>query len=40
VPGFPALVVVDAEGRLDSLHLGVILPEDLAAAVAEARGEP
>lgn len=40
VPGFPALVVVDAEGRLDSLHLGVILPEDLAAAVAQARDGP
>lgn len=37
VPGFPALVVVDAEGRLDSLHLGVITPEGLDAAVAEAR---
>lgn len=37
VPGFPALVVVDAEGRLDSLHLGVVTPEDLEAAVAQAR---
>lgn len=37
VPGFPALVVVDAEGRLDSMHLGVIDPEDLAAAVEKAR---
>lgn len=37
VPGFPALVVVDAEGRLDSLHLGVITPEDLAEAVSRAR---
>lgn len=37
VPGFPALVVVDAEGRLDSLHLGVITPEDLDEAVARAR---
>lgn len=40
VPGFPALVVVDAQGRLDSLHLGVILPEDLAEAVAKARAAP
>ncbi len=37
VPGFPALVVVDASGRLDSMHLGVIDPEGLAAAVDQAR---
>lgn len=37
VPGFPALVVIDAEGRLDSLHLGVITPEELEEAVARAR---
>lgn len=37
VPGFPALVVVDATGRLDALHLGVITPEELEAAVAQAR---
>lgn len=40
VPGFPALVVVDAAGRLDSLHLGVITPEELDKAVAEAQGGP
>lgn len=34
VPGFPALVVIDRAGRLDSLHLGVITPEELAEAVA------
>jgi thiol-disulfide isomerase/thioredoxin len=33
VPGFPALVVVDREGHLGSMHLGVITPEELAAAV-------
>jgi cytochrome c biogenesis protein CcmG/thiol:disulfide interchange protein DsbE len=33
VPGFPALVVVDGEGRLGSMHLGVITPEELAEAV-------
>jgi thiol-disulfide isomerase/thioredoxin len=37
VPGFPALVVVDAAGLLDSLHLGVITPEELEEAVAQAR---
>ena len=37
VPGFPALVVVDAEGRLDSMHLGVIDPEALAVAVEQAK---
>jgi len=36
VPGFPALVVVDERGRLDSMHLGVIDPEDLAEAVEQA----
>lgn len=36
VPGFPALVVVDASGRLDSMHLGVIDPEELEAAVEQA----
>jgi len=40
VPGFPALVVVDPQGRLDSLHLGVITPEELEEAVSQARGEP
>jgi thiol-disulfide isomerase/thioredoxin len=37
VPGFPALAVVDPAGRLDSLHLGVITPEELEQAAAEAR---
>ncbi len=37
VPGFPALVVVDERGRLDSLHLGLIDPEDLAEAVEQAK---
>lgn len=36
VPGFPALVVVDPGGRLDSLHLGVITPEELEEAAAQA----
>lgn len=38
VPGFPALAIVDAAGRLDSLHLGVITPEALEEAVALAGG--
>ncbi|MCL4683759.1 TlpA family protein disulfide reductase [Myxococcota bacterium] len=37
IPGFPALVVVDARGKLDSMHLGVITLEDLTAAVEQAR---
>jgi thiol-disulfide isomerase/thioredoxin len=37
VPGFPALVVVDPAGRLGALHLGVITPEELEEAVAQAR---
>jgi len=36
-PGFPALAVVDAAGRIDSLHLGVIDRGDLDAAVEDAR---
>jgi thiol-disulfide isomerase/thioredoxin len=36
-PGFPALAVVDAAGALASLHLGVIDPEELEAALAAAR---
>ncbi len=36
IPGFPALVVVDARGGLDSMHLGVIDPEGLAKAVEQA----
>jgi hypothetical protein len=37
VPGFPALVVVDASGHLDSMHLGVITLEELASAVEQAQ---
>lgn len=40
VPGFPALVVVDADGRLDSLHLGVITPEGLEEAAGRAAAAP
>ena len=36
-PGFPALAVVDAKGRIDSLHVGLITSDDLEAAVAAAR---
>ena len=36
-PGFPALAVVDAAGALDSLHLGVIDPDELEQAVEAAR---
>lgn len=34
--GFPALAVVDPQGRIDSLHLGVIARPALEQAVAEA----
>lgn len=36
-PGFPALAVVDAAGRIESLHLGVIDRSALEAAVNAAR---
>ena len=35
-PGFPALAVVDPQGRIDSLHLGVIDRSALEAAVEDA----
>jgi thiol-disulfide isomerase/thioredoxin len=35
--GFPALAVVDPQGRIDSLHLGVIDRSALEAAVEDAR---
>jgi thiol-disulfide isomerase/thioredoxin len=35
-PGFPALAVVDPQGRIDSLHLGVIGRPALEAAVTDA----
>ena len=36
-PGFPSLAVVDGNGLLASLHVGVITRDELAAAVAAAR---
>lgn len=36
-PGFPALAVVDAAGRIESLHLGVIDRSALEAAVNAAK---
>ena len=36
-PGFPALAVVDAAGRIESLHLGVIDRSALEAAVRAAQ---
>ena len=34
-PGFPCLVIVDAEGRIASLHVGLIEREELETALAE-----
>jgi thiol-disulfide isomerase/thioredoxin len=36
-PGFPALAVVSPDGHLDSLHLGLIKPEELEEAVGKVR---
>lgn len=33
-PGFPALAIVDPEGRIDSMHVGLIEEEDLSAEIA------
>ena len=39
-PGFPALAVVDASGRIASLHVGVIDRAALDTAVREAKASP
>jgi len=39
-PGFPALAVVDAAGRIASLHVGVIDRAALDTAVREAKAAP
>jgi thiol-disulfide isomerase/thioredoxin len=39
-PGFPALAVVDAAGRIASLHVGVIDRSALDTAVREAKAAP
>jgi thiol-disulfide isomerase/thioredoxin len=38
--GFPTLFVVGPAGRIETVHIGVIDPETLAAAVAAARATP
>ena len=35
-PGFPAMAIVDPSGGLASIHVGLIEPEELRAAVAQA----
>jgi cytochrome c biogenesis protein CcmG/thiol:disulfide interchange protein DsbE len=37
-PGFPALAIVSPEGKIDSMHVGLIEEEDLEAAIAKVRG--
>ena len=37
-PGFPALAVVSPEGRIDSMHVGLIEEEELDAAIAKVHG--
>ena len=36
VPGYPSLAVLDPAGRIHSLHVGLIEPEELRAAVEAA----
>jgi len=38
--GFPTLVIVDAQGRIDSRHVGLIERADLEQALARLTGEP
>jgi len=37
-PGFPALAIVSPEGKIDSMHVGLIEEEDLDAAIAAVQG--
>jgi len=37
-PGFPALAVVRPDGRIDSMHVGLIEEAELEAAIAKSRG--
>jgi len=37
-PGFPALAVVRPDGRIDSMHVGLIEEAELEAAIAKGRG--
>ncbi len=39
-PGFPALAVVSPDGRIDSLHIGVVGPEELEQAIGAAQMHP
>jgi len=37
-PGFPALAIVTADGKIDSMHVGLMEEADLEAAIAKAKG--
>jgi thiol-disulfide isomerase/thioredoxin len=37
-PGFPALAVVTPDGKIDSMHVGLIEEPDLEAAIAQSQG--
>jgi len=37
-PGFPALAVVSADGKIDSMHVGLIEEPELEEAIAKAQG--
>ena len=37
-PGFPALAVVSPDGKIDSMHVGLIEEADLDVAIAEGQG--
>jgi thiol-disulfide isomerase/thioredoxin len=37
-PGFPALAVVTPDGKIDSMHVGLIEEPDLEAAIAKSQG--
>ena len=37
-PGFPALAIVGRDGKIDSMHVGLMEEADLEAAVAKSQG--
>lgn len=37
-PGFPSLILIDSEGRVHDIHVGLMEAQDLEAAIAQASG--
>ena len=39
-PGFPSLIVVDPQGRVDQIHVGLMEAEELEEAIGRAEADP